>query len=251
MNSNYRMHCGEVWGGIEDADQDLATAALDASLFSRSTEGGKGGDMYYLSVCGADMLTRIAVADVTGHGKTVSDISSWVYKSLKQHLNQPEGDRLVHRLNNKVATRGIEAMTTMTVVGLIVKNGSLYFTYAGHPPMMIRRNTEKTWQPVTALLKQKGCNLPLGVMADTCYIQNETRLESGDQLFIYTDGVWEAPSPEDEPFGMERLTGTLNHLSDASPAGLKRGVLDALGEHTHGNFDHDDMTLMAIQSHID
>ncbi len=57
MTYNYRMHCGEVWGGIEDADQDLVTAALDASLFSRSTEGGKGGDMYYLSVCGADMLT--------------------------------------------------------------------------------------------------------------------------------------------------------------------------------------------------
>jgi serine phosphatase RsbU (regulator of sigma subunit) len=45
-----------------------------------------GGDIYYFGVCKGDTITRLAIADVTGHGEAVSEISQYVYDSLKAHM---------------------------------------------------------------------------------------------------------------------------------------------------------------------
>ena len=67
----HRLQCAEIWGGIRNQDTDVCSAGITASLFSGACDGGKGGDIYYLSVCNSDMLTRIAIADVIGHGRAV------------------------------------------------------------------------------------------------------------------------------------------------------------------------------------
>jgi len=243
----HRIGCEQVWGGISNTDQELETGTLKASLFSQSAEGGKGGDVYFFSVCGMDALTRVAVADVMGHGETVSRISRWVYESLRELMNDWRGQRMVHGLNDRVNDRGIEAMTTLTVASVIAKEGVLYFAYAGHPPMMIRRHNEHVWQEVTHENRSQGCNLPLGVVGDACYDHSQLQIHSGDQLFIYTDGLLEAPDPHGEPFGAERLKSCLAANDDEDPRRLKVGVLDALRHHTGGPMSHDDVTLIALQ----
>jgi hypothetical protein len=45
-----------------------------------------GGDIYFFGVCKGDTITRLAIADVTGHGEAVSEISRFVYDSLKAHM---------------------------------------------------------------------------------------------------------------------------------------------------------------------
>jgi serine phosphatase RsbU (regulator of sigma subunit) len=45
-----------------------------------------GGDIYYFGVCKGDTISRLAIADVTGHGEAVSEISQYVYDSLKAHM---------------------------------------------------------------------------------------------------------------------------------------------------------------------
>ena len=66
--TSHRIHCAEVWGGIDHIDRDIVTGGLTASVYSKSSDGSRGGDIYYFSVCGGDQLTRIALADVQGHG---------------------------------------------------------------------------------------------------------------------------------------------------------------------------------------
>ena len=83
----YEIKCGEVWGGIRGTDVDAITSGVEACLFSSACDGGKGGDIYYFSVCTGDLLTRIAIADVMGHGKPVSDTSEWLYNSLQERMN--------------------------------------------------------------------------------------------------------------------------------------------------------------------
>ncbi|MDJ0839311.1 MAG: PP2C family protein-serine/threonine phosphatase [Acidobacteriota bacterium] len=246
---SFRICKGEVWGGIADADKDLETGAISASLYARSAEGGKGGDIYYLSVCCGDRLTRIAVADVVGHGKTVSDMSDWVYRELRDHMNDQHGNAMVQRLNNKVEERGLTAMTTMAVAGLIVKDSNLYFTYAGHPPMLIRRGGSDQWEKAT-IPRVRATNLPLGVVRDSPYEQQTTRLADGDQLFIYTDGLLEAPSPDGELFGEQRMRTALTELAGESPKRVKEGMLETVQAHTGGALDHDDMTMLVVQSHV-
>ncbi len=49
-------------------------------------KGGLGGDIYYFGVCKGDTITRLAIADVTGHGEAVSEIGQYVYDALKAHM---------------------------------------------------------------------------------------------------------------------------------------------------------------------
>ena len=61
-----RIRCAEIWGGVHNCDEDILTSGITASLYSAAADGGRGGDIYYLSVCSSDLLTRIAIADVVG-----------------------------------------------------------------------------------------------------------------------------------------------------------------------------------------
>jgi sigma-B regulation protein RsbU (phosphoserine phosphatase) len=64
---------------------------------------------------------------------------------------------------------------------------------------------------------------------------------------LYTDGVIEAPGPDGELFGLDRLHETLNRLADSSLPEVKQGLLAAVREHTGGTLVHDDVTIMALE----
>jgi hypothetical protein len=85
-NSQGRLECKEVWGGIRNRNIEVSAGKVIGSIYSASSEGGKGGDIYYFGVCKDDRISRLAIADVTGHGKAVSEISQYVYDSLKTHI---------------------------------------------------------------------------------------------------------------------------------------------------------------------
>ena len=89
----HRIQCAQIWGGIRNQDQDVSSAGIVATLYSASCDGGKGGDIYYLSVCESDMLTRVAIADVVGHGQAVSDVSQDIYDALAARMNDADFDQ--------------------------------------------------------------------------------------------------------------------------------------------------------------
>ena len=244
----YRLSCSELWGGIKNEDVDACSRTVTASLYSSACAGGKGGDIYYLSVCGRDALTRIAVADVQGHGETVSRISQWLYDSLRTHMNDLEGDRILADLNRLAGERGFEAITTAALVGVYRTDSHAYFSYAGHYPVLLRRHEDERWTPVTLDTPvSKLANLPLGVDADVTYEQRKLPVKSGDQLLFYTDGVIETPDRNGQLFGRARLDAVLNEVGKADPFALKSAVLSALRRHAEGELAHDDVTLLAIE----
>jgi hypothetical protein len=86
VNSHSRLKCKGIWGGIRNRDIEVSAGKVIGSIYSASSEGGMGGDIYYFGVCKSDTITRLAIADVTGHGEAVSEISRYVYDSLKAHM---------------------------------------------------------------------------------------------------------------------------------------------------------------------
>jgi serine phosphatase RsbU (regulator of sigma subunit) len=86
VNAQGRLQCKEIWGGIRNQDIEVSAGKVIGSIYSVSSEGGMGGDIYYFGVCKGDTITRLAIADVTGHGEAVSEISRYVYDSLKAHM---------------------------------------------------------------------------------------------------------------------------------------------------------------------
>ncbi len=82
-----RLECKELWGGIRKQDSEVSAGKVIGSIYSTACcEGGKGGDIYYFGVCKGGIITRLAIADVTGHGEAVSEISQYVYDTLKAHI---------------------------------------------------------------------------------------------------------------------------------------------------------------------
>ena len=87
VDSTGRLECKEIWGGIRTRDTEISAGKVIASIYSAPCcEGGKGGDIYYFGVCKGDIISRLAIADVTGHGEVVSEISQYVYDTLKTHM---------------------------------------------------------------------------------------------------------------------------------------------------------------------
>lgn len=245
--STHFIGCSEIWGGVRGEDLEACTSAIDASLYCSSAEGGKGGDVYYFSVCSSDIVTRIALADVVGHGETVSHISQWLYESLRSHMESLNGNDVLSELNSQASNRGREALSTAAVVSIHRENRQLYFSYAGHHPMYAWHKSGGKWQPVVLVSSQGQSNLPLGVFPQVTYDQEFREVASGDRLFLYTDGVIDAPDAREDSFGKSRLLAILDSAGKDSLNSLKSAVLEALRKHTGGPMIHDDVTFMAVE----
>jgi len=239
--------CSEIWGGIHGEDLDVRTSGLVASLHSSAAVGTKGGDIYYISVCSSDLLTRIAIVDVTGHGEDVSHISQWLYQALRTKMNSVDGHEVLADLNALVSKRGYQAMSTAAVVAFYRANSTLYFSYAGHPPMLAYSRSDKRWEAVTFEKQGKPANLPLGAFPETPYDQECRKAISGDRLFLYTDGVTEAPNSKGDLFGQEKLLDALEETSERPLHEVKKSVAEALRQHTGGSLRHDDVTFMVLE----
>ncbi|HKI87023.1 MAG TPA: SpoIIE family protein phosphatase, partial [Thermoanaerobaculia bacterium] len=88
----------------------------------------------------------------------------------------------------------------------------------------------------------------LGVRLDLQVKVSATDLESGDQLFLFSDGVVEARAERgDEPFGFSRLEESLARHAQAGPRALRDGVLDDLSRFSGRERRDDDLTLLVLK----
>src|SRR4051812_21770466 len=87
-SSGHAMQCMEVWGGNRAIDQAVSMPGLDAWVFSRPyKDQAGGGDIHYVSSCATGRISRLLVADVSGHGLAVSDIALRLRRMLVGHAN--------------------------------------------------------------------------------------------------------------------------------------------------------------------
>jgi len=143
-------------------------------------------------------------------------------------------------------------MTTAAVVAYYSHESKARISYAGHPPVLYKRATDEAWS-FARLPTRKGqsdgppMNIPLAVESDTLYGQLTIPMTIGDQLFVYTDGIIDAPSPGGKSFGLARLKDVLDANAGASLSNLKSAVLKTLNQYTEKELTHDDVTLIALE----
>jgi sigma-B regulation protein RsbU (phosphoserine phosphatase) len=119
-------------------------------------------------------------------------------------------------------------------------DGRLVGLNAGHCPILIRR-VDGTIEEITS------SGLPLGMMSIASYSERETRLDPGDLLLLYTDGLTEAEDPDEEEFGVERISALVAGLEHPSAEAACKGLLDAVHDHTCGQPLYDDATLLVVE----
>jgi sigma-B regulation protein RsbU (phosphoserine phosphatase) len=246
LSNPYRIRCSEIWGGIRVVDTDVCTRGINASIFSIACGDVMGGDIYYFSVCSADQLSRVALADMRGHGTEASLLSGSLYEAMQRRMNTLDGGGVLRDLNEEVHRQGFDAMTTAAVIGYYSEESRLYFSNAGHPPVLLCLPGGQ-WSRLQLEAETEGANLPLGVFSGTRYDQEELTLPLGSRLFLYTDGLIECPSPAGEELGEEFLLRLLNETHALSISAAKAKVVQALQDHSGGCLTHDDCTFMVIE----
>jgi sigma-B regulation protein RsbU (phosphoserine phosphatase) len=117
-------------------------------------------------------------------------------------------------------------------------NGTLRYANAGHnPPVVMHRDGSHE------RLTEGG--IVLGAFPNQTFHNGSVRLQSGDRLVLYTDGVTEAANGEDEEFGDARLIDVLSEHRAASAQHLQTQILASAGEFCANRW-HDDATLLIL-----
>ena len=119
-------------------------------------------------------------------------------------------------------------------------SGELAFANGGHnSPLIVRPDGSSTFLPLT-----KG--IALGVMSGLPYQEQSMKLEPGDTVFLYTDGVTEAMNAEGEEFGEERLQQVFAAAAPQDPHAANEAVFAAVREFAGDTPQSDDITCLAL-----
>lgn len=241
------LFCGEVAGGNQPAHTMVELAGLRGTLFSRPCHGARGGDVHYLSVCGAGLLSRVCVADVAGHGEVVAKVGSMMHAELRRSVDTIDERRVFQRMDQTLGTFGTRAMTTAALITYYAPSRRLTFSYAGHPPGWLWHRRESRWQrlePETTGVGDPYQGLPLGTGLASSYSRRKTTVEIGDRLVLVTDGVLEAPAAcGDGVFGIEGLEAVLEKARDRSCEEIAATLIAAVRAYAGDDgFEHDDIT---------
>lgn len=142
-----RMQCMEVWGGNVRVEKHFQMPGLDLWVSSQP-EGyaAVGGDVYYLSSCASGRITRILLADVSGHGELVARTAAGLRDLMRQNINVISQRRFVAAMNRQFSTTSSDGdFATAIVSSFFAPTKSLSLCNAGHPDPLIFRAAQRQW----------------------------------------------------------------------------------------------------------
>lgn len=190
----------------------------------------------------------IYILDVCGHGVRPALLSCTVNSVLKeQTLNQVDYSKPVEvlkELNQKFRMEDHRDMFFTAWYGVYDKeNKTLNYSSGGHPPALIyRKNSE--------LIELSTPGLVIGAMSDSQFAEKTEVIQSGDQLFIYTDGVYELTKKKDntlvdikEFFDVIKTTCSKEENLDK----VLEEVVDFAKEITGSDLFPDDFSIVALR----
>ena len=204
-----------------------------------------GGDGYDYSVDG--MTAKVAIFDAVGHGMPAALTGCAAVSALRAARRRGEGLAEASASVDDVIIEHWDdsRFATAVLADIDLETGVVRYVNAGHPPPALLRDGK-----VVGLLDQAR-RLPLGLRDDPPE-PAEVRLQPGDRLLLYTDGVTEARDADDAIFGLDRLLGLLERsaASDLPTAETLRRLSHAILEHQRGELQ-DDATLMLVEWQAD
>src|SRR5579864_5029027 len=96
------MTCMEVWGDSQLTERGIEMGGLDAWVYSRPYgQAQRGGDVYYASSCATGRISRLLLADVSGHGKSVAVIAADLRTLMRRFVNRWDQAEFVRLLNQQ------------------------------------------------------------------------------------------------------------------------------------------------------
>lgn len=247
-----RLKHAETWSGNDRTAGLVEMPGLTAWVHSvPSGAGGSGGDVHYVSVCPNGIVSRIALADVSGHGQAVMLLGEKLRELMLRYLPALEQVGLMRDLNQAVQEEldGVH-YATMVAVGWHGPRGLLVLTNAGHPPPCRYRAARDEWSWIEgrhASERGRTAGVPLGLLADSGYARAVLKPGAGDLVLLYTDGVYEALNDAGDELGRDGLMKMAQGIEPSSAEAFGTQLVSALALFRGGAQPSDDETIIVLE----
>lgn len=206
-----------------------------------------GGDFYDFFFVD-DTHLALVIADVSGGSVSGAMFMMRAMTNIKNYsmvLSDPAA--ILGKVNNELCTHNSEGMFVTVWIGILdITTGNMVCANGGHEYPFIQRAGSKFE------IMYDEHDLVLGGIEDISYRDYEIKLEPGDRIYVYTDGVPECMDENDNQFGMDAaidvLNGCLGQTSlEVSAQMLDDKVYEALKEHMGNAMQYDDITMLCLK----
>ena len=244
---------------LEQIDHDLElTNLIRKNIFPKKSPSIEGIDIFthHQSVqpVGGDYYDFFAIdkhkfgilfCDITGEGITATVITAM----LKIAFDQQEvlADSPIHLIAqlNYLMKDYLESFSVTASYSFIdTENKTMFYTNAGHPPLLIYRAKENR------CIQYKQDTKQLGMNTEADFKSREILLHSEDRIILYSDGFINAVNSGDESYGLERLNESISKTKKYKPKKASQEIIKSVQKWSSGqSWPQDDITLAIMDVH--
>src|SRR5882762_5736267 len=217
--------------------RDYPHLSVTGCNFPCLSVGGDYFDVFPLD----DRRTAFLIADVSGKGLGAALLTTMLQGVLSGMTLGTDPARLFNHLNRFLCDHAEVGRYATMFFGILDQQGGLEYINAGHPsPILIRQNgsAEEAFT--------EG-SFPVGLVPQAEYFTAAVKLEPGDTLVLFSDGVTEAMDPKEDFFGIPRLVQMLTGHNDTPLDELQKLLLEAVENFSRGASQADDLTLLLVR----
>ncbi len=199
-----------------------------------------GGDYFDVFPLGENR-TAFLIADVSGKGLGAALLTTMLQGALSGMTMGTDPARVFNHVNRFLCDHAEIGRYATMFFGILDDKGHLEFINAGHPsPILLRDGT--TEEAFT-----EG-SYPVGLVPEAEYAAACMKLEPGDTLVLFSDGVTEAMDPSEELYGVPRLKEILRQQAcNCELENLQKCVLESVEQFAKGARQADDLTLLIVR----
>ncbi len=204
---------------------------------------GVGGD-YFDVIAFNDTLDGVVISDVSGKGLPAA-LLMVMLKTIFHVVAESElrSPKLICEIANRFLFKNVSRDKFATVHFAILdhETGILRFTNSGHGKIHIFRKRTGAFE------EQMVTGIPIGMLATASYSEVEIRLETGDIVVLYTDGIPEARNSRKETYGESGMLSIIQNRADQNVREITEAIFEDVGKFTGEAQRYDDMTILTLK----
>jgi len=208
-----------------------------------------GGDFFHIARLNDD-AAAVCICDVMGHGVRAALITAMMRAMIESHsADAPDPGRLLTQLNSEftgiLKQTGTLVFVTMLYCVINATTGNVRFSRAGHPPpLRVRRSS---CEVLNLIIGGDSTGPAIGIVPNAPFKTSEARLEAGDFLLFFTDGIIEVEASDGSLFGVEGLQESVRSKLDQSTESLLDAVVSDVYRFGDSTILTDDACLVAAE----